>query len=168
MDVKKDTHNLREIRVLDPLPSDGNRHLDMLAYIASPISVILPEIVGTPDPNDYEEVKKAREKFESWGFDIYKVETLIFQKPPPVPMYLVFSYTNALVINDIVIVPQYYDSNPNSPCHIQQLIELDNKALQVFRDAFPGKTIIPIFVPSQVLMGLGSIHCVTLTRPALP
>jgi agmatine/peptidylarginine deiminase len=131
----------------------------MFVYIASQNSVILPSVIDTPNSDDYAKVADAYQKFTAWGFSIHEVETLITSE-------VVFSYTNALVINDIVLVPQYYDpSDPNVTSAIAALQVLDDSALDVFQQAFPGKTVIPIHVPYSVVGGQGSIHCVTMTRP---
>ncbi|MBI5000506.1 MAG: agmatine deiminase family protein [Euryarchaeota archaeon] len=158
-EIIKTRHGLKEIRRLDYLSSDPNLHVDMIAYIVSSNTVILPKIVESPHNDDAFSVQKARTNFLSWGFtNFYEVDTLI-------KSFAIFSYTNALVVNNVVLVPQYYDSNSSSPCHISQLINLDSNALQVFRNAYPGKTVVPIFIPYTVISNWGAIHCLTMTRP---
>ena len=156
----QESNGLKEIRHLDPLASDFNKHLDILAYIASPTSVIISNVIDTPPDTeaDYVLCQSAIDNFQSWGFDVFPVDTLITET-------LSFAYTNALVINNLVFVPQYYDPDVNSASHISQLIDLDSNALIVFQNAFPNKTIVPIFVPYKVICQSGAIHCTTITRP---
>ncbi|MCK5017008.1 MAG: agmatine deiminase family protein [Candidatus Peribacteraceae bacterium] len=158
LEILRERYGLREMRTVDALFTDPNSHLDMIAYLASPNSVILPHLVDSPNEDDFTIIQNAYDNFESWDFNIYEVDTLITDN-------YIFTYTNALVINEIVLVPQYYESDPGSPCHLDQLISLDASALQVFQNAFQGKTIIPIHVPNEVIGGQGAIHCVTMTRP---
>lgn len=64
------------------------------------------------------------------------------------------SYANFLIANNCVLVPVY--SAPN-----------EEHALSIFRDAFPGREIIPIEC-TPLVAGLGSIHCVTQQQPKAP
>ncbi|MCK5017010.1 MAG: agmatine deiminase family protein [Candidatus Peribacteraceae bacterium] len=149
----RNLYGLKGIRYVDPLPSDVNSHLDMIAYIASETSVILPNIWRTPDNDDINKCIRAEASFTSWGFDIYKVDTLITDNH-------VFTYTNALILNDIVLLPQYGDT-----FHSEDLIRLDSLAYQKYHEVFPNKQIIKIDIPWEVISSEGAIHCLTMTRP---
>lgn len=157
--VLTEQYGLQNIRTVNKLYSDPNNHLDMIAFLASPNSVILPRIIESPYEEDYISVQHACNSYSSWGFEIFEVDTYITQQ-------YIFTYTNALILNNIVFVPQYYEEDSSSPFNINELINLDANALQIFQNAFQEKTIIPIHVPPSVLTGQGSIHCMTLTRPA--
>lgn len=64
------------------------------------------------------------------------------------------TYANFLIINGAVLAPVY-----NDPA--------DNAALQVLRQAFPGRDILPI--PALPLIGqYGSVHCASMQIPAAP
>ena len=146
-------YGLKGIRYVDPLPSDVNNHLDMIAYIASESSVILPNIWGTPDNDDITICNYADTDFTSWGFDTYKVETLVTESH-------VFTYTNAVILNDIVLLPQY-----GNTFHSETLIMLDSLAYQKYQEVFPNKLILKIDIPWEVISSEGAIHCLTMTRP---
>ena len=62
------------------------------------------------------------------------------------------SYANFYIANGTVLLPVYSHSN-------------DRKAVQVLKQAFPGRKIVPIECTALVY-GLGSIHCVTQQEPA--
>jgi|GEM_PF-6238360 len=149
----KSAYGLRDIRYINPLASDSNCHLDMIVYFTSSNKVILPHIVETDNLEDFNRVTNAYNNLKSWGFDIIEVDTLISSG-------LIFSYTNALIINDVVLVPQYYHAT-----WIPQLYDYDQNALIKFQQAFPNKEIIPIDIPSEQILNLGAIHCLTMTRP---
>jgi len=59
------------------------------------------------------------------------------------------TYTNAVLINRLVLVPQYECSE-------------DSLALEVYRNALPGYKIIGVDV-SQLIQSGGALHCVTQT-----
>jgi len=62
------------------------------------------------------------------------------------------TYANFLIINDAVLVPTYQDKN-------------DNKAIEIFTQAFPRHKIIAIDC-STLIRQHGSLHCVTMQFPA--
>jgi agmatine deiminase len=82
-----------------------------------------------------------------------QVETL----PMPKPVYfdgqrLPASYANFYIANGIVIVPTFNDSN-------------DPVALNTLRKLFPEREVIGIHCRDLVL-GLGTLHCMTQQLPA--
>ncbi len=64
---------------------------------------------------------------------------------PPNSNY--YTYTNSLIINTTVLVPLYGFS-------------MDQQALQIYRDAMPGYTIIG-YDCNAIIPQLGAIHCIT-------
>jgi agmatine deiminase len=82
-----------------------------------------------------------------------RVETL----PMPAPVLfnkqrLPASYANFYIANKIVVVPVFNDSN-------------DRVALNALAKLFPDREIVPIYCRDLVL-GLGTIHCMTQQLPA--
>jgi agmatine deiminase len=75
----------------------------------------------------------------------------------PWPLYqddqrLPASYANFYVANEIVLMPAY------DPRH-------DDTARATLARCFPGRTVIPVDC-TDLVWGLGSIHCVTQQWPA--
>ena len=63
------------------------------------------------------------------------------------------SYANFLIANDGVLVPTFAQAS-------------DDAALRLFSELFPGKQIVG--VPAQYLVvGLGSLHCLSQQQPAV-
>jgi agmatine deiminase len=144
--ILKNIHGLKEIREV-PTFNSGTNHIDMYVYIASPTTVIIADFINGPVVDD-NQVEAAIVAFESWGFEVIRLAT-----PPPSPYY--FAYTNALVINDRVLVPTY-----NMPWW-------DENAISVFQNAFPLKKIVPIHAETG-LQYSGAVHCAAITKPLMP
>jgi agmatine deiminase len=83
----------------------------------------------------------------------------IEELPMPRPVYfagqrLPASYANFYIANGIVLVPTF-----NDPA--------DRIALNTLASVFPGREVIPIYCRDLVL-GLGTIHCMTQQFPRIP
>jgi agmatine deiminase len=134
---------------------DTHGHVDDLARFVNPTTVVT---VIEPDPLEanYEPLQEnlalLREMKDQDGRPL-RVETL----PMPAPVYfdgqrLPASYANFYVANQIVLAPTFNDPN-------------DALALTKLADLFPGRKIIGIACLDLVL-GLGTIHCMTQQEPA--
>ena len=82
-----------------------------------------------------------------------RVETL----PMPAPVYfdgqrLPASYANFYIANKLVLVPVFNDAN-------------DRVALNALAALFPDRRIVPVACRDLVL-GLGTLHCMTQQEPA--
>ncbi|MCZ6792750.1 MAG: agmatine deiminase family protein [Planctomycetota bacterium] len=62
------------------------------------------------------------------------------------------SYVNFLIVNGGVLVPTYRNGR-------------DERALDVLRGLFPGRQVVGIDC-SELILGLGGVHCLTLEQPA--
>jgi agmatine deiminase len=98
--------------------------------------------------------------------EIYKLMTdLDFQKigkpdidpAKPITGVLASSYLNYLVTNDLVLVATYAGLSPD-------MADEDAKAVQVLRQAFPGRHVEAIDVRA-INVGGGGIHCITRQLP---
>ena len=77
----------------------------------------------------------------------------------PEPVYydnqrLPASYANFYITNSAVIVPTFNDAN-------------DYKAIGIFREIFKTRNVIGIN-STDLILGLGSIHCLTKEQGAIP
>lgn len=133
---------------------DTHGHVDDVARFVDPHTIVLSH---EPDPADenhrrasdnLNRLRYAAENFQGG----LRVVTLPF--PQPVTMEgerLPASYTNFYVANGVVLVPTFNDAN-------------DRTALTTLADLFPGRDVIGIHAVDLVL-GLGSIHCLTQQQP---
>ena len=134
---------------------DTDGHVDDLTRFVNPTTVVT---VVEDDPRDrnYAPLRENRERLQRMTDQDGRplsVETL----PMPRPMYqddqrLPASYANFYIANDIVLMPAY---DPDR----------DDIARATLARCFPDRTVIPIDC-TDLVWGLGSIHCVTQQWPA--
>jgi len=129
---------------------DTHGHVDDLARFTAPDSVVTVVEPDKSDPN-FEPLKENVERLRARG-DL-RVTTL----PMPEPVFfnhqrLPASYANFYIANGIVLAPVFADAN-------------DRVALNALARLFPGREIIGIPCRDLVL-GLGTLHCMTQQQPA--
>jgi hypothetical protein len=69
-----------------------------------------------------------------------------------------YTYTNVVMCNNLVLVPQYTNS---------QVSPLNAGVLQTWRDALPGKTIVGINCEA-IVGSAGVMHCIVMHLPSRP
>jgi agmatine deiminase len=133
---------------------DTHGHVDDLTRFVNPTTVVT---VAEEDSNDVnysplqENLRRLQTMTDQNGRPL-RVETL----PMPAPVYfdgqrLPASYANFYIANRIVLVPTFNDSN-------------DRVALNTLAALFPDRQVIGIACRDLVL-GLGTIHCMTQQQP---
>ncbi len=134
---------------------DTHGHIDDLARFVNPTTVITV-VEDDPSETNYQPLQEnlalLREMKDQDGRPL-RVETL----PMPAPVYfdgqrLPASYANFYIANQVVLVPTFNDPR-------------DALALAKLADLFPGRKVIGIACLDLVL-GLGTIHCMTQQEPA--
>lgn len=134
---------------------DTHGHIDDLARFTDEHTIV---IASEPDPKDAnheplrENLARLREMRDPEG-QPFRIATL----PMPEPVYfagqrLPASYANFYIANELVLVPTFNDKN-------------DRAALNTLAELFPRRSIIGIACLDLVL-GLGTIHCMTQQQPA--
>jgi agmatine deiminase len=134
---------------------DTHGHVDDLARFANATTIVIALEENRSDSNYaplQENLALLKEMRDQDG-NAFRVETL----PMPAPVFfegqrLPASYANFYIANKLVLVPTFNDAN-------------DRVALNVLASAFPDRKIIPIACRDLVL-GLGTIHCMTQQEPA--
>jgi agmatine deiminase len=133
---------------------DTHGHVDDLARFVNPTTVVT---VVENDPSDanysqlQENLALLRNMRDQDGQPL-RIETL----PMPAPVFfdgqrLPASYANFYIANKLVIVPTFNDSN-------------DRAALNTLAKLFPTREVVGIACRDLVL-GLGTIHCMTQQQP---
>jgi agmatine deiminase len=133
---------------------DTHGHVDDLARFVNPGTVVT---VVEKDPSEenfeplQENLARLREMKGQDGRPLH-VETL----PMPAPVYfdgqrLPASYANFYIANQIVLVPTFND--PNDAVALTKLVSL-----------FPGRKIVGV-ASLDLVLGLGTIHCMTQQEP---
>jgi agmatine deiminase len=134
---------------------DTHGHVDDLARFVSPNTIVT---VVEQDPHDanYVPLQENFALLKSMR-DLtgrpFRIETL----PMPAPVYfggqrLPASYANFYIANKLVLVPTFNDPN-------------DRVALNALASLFPGRQVVGIACRDLVL-GLGTVHCLTQQQPA--
>lgn len=138
------------------LGDDTDSHIDTLARMAPDNTIIFQ---GCDDPRDdhfntLAQMHRQLQSFRNLDGQPYK----LIELPWPQACYdengarLPATYANFLVINRAVLVPVYADP-------------ADARALEIIKDAFAGRDIIPIDCRSLIQQH-GSLHCVTMQLAA--
>jgi agmatine deiminase len=134
---------------------DTHGHVDDLARFVNPTTIVA---VVEQDPSDvnYAPLRENLALLKSMK-DMdgrpFRIETL----PMPAPVYfdgqrLPASYANFYIANRLVIVPMFNDAN-------------DRVALNTLAGLFPGREVVGIACRDLVL-GLGTLHCMTQQQPS--
>ncbi len=119
---------------------DTDGHVDMICMPA-PGGEVLLQWCGEDDPN-FPRMAENRRRLEAAGFEVVLCDVLARDGEDTM------SYLNAYVCNGAVIVPQ-----AGKP-------ELDERALAIYRRAFPGREVVG--VPAMTIaFGGGGPHCIT-------
>jgi agmatine/peptidylarginine deiminase len=136
-----------ETLFLPPLPNEETKHVDMYATFTAPGEVIVGRFEAGTDPAGEMVLDFVAQELDARGFLVRRV---------PMPYQgdgIARSYTNALALNDAVLIPEY----PGVPGDLQE-------ALRVFAEAYPDRRLVTI--ESEDIIKLdGAIHCATMTLP---
>ena len=134
---------------------DTHGHVDDLARFVNPTTVVT---IVEEDPKDanyaalQENLAALKSMKDQDGLPL-RIETL----PMPAPVYfdgqrLPASYANFYIANNLVLAPTFNDAR-------------DREALNTLARLFPGREVIGIACRDLVL-GLGTIHCMTQQQPS--
>jgi agmatine deiminase len=134
---------------------DTHGHVDDLARFTNPTTVVTVVERDQTDENYaplQENLMRLREMTDQDGAPL-RVETL----PMPEGVYfdgqrLPASYANFYIANGVVLVPTFNDEN-------------DRTALNKLTELFPDRKVVGVACRDLVL-GLGTIHCMTQQQPA--
>ena len=131
---------------------DTDSHIDMLARFVSPRTIVYAACENKDDPHF-----KPLSLMHAELRDLKSFDNIPYQlKALPIPDAIIddegnrlpASYVNFLVINGAVLLPIYGDKN-------------DDIAIEVLKDCFPDRKIIPINARAAIAQG-GSLHCLTM------
>ncbi|ABB24369.1 agmatine deiminase family protein [Pelodictyon luteolum] len=136
---------------------DTDGHVDDMARFVS-INTVVIAVEDDPEDENYKPLQKNYELLK--GYTNLRGEPLrVVKLPMPDPVYyegerLPASYANFYIANSVVLVPVYR-------------CEQDAEALRILRGCFPDREVVGIDC-SDLIWGLGAIHCVSHEEPADP
>lgn len=155
--ILEDYMGIDSYRKMTVLPYDGIHHIDMHMKLLDEETILVSEYpMGIADgPQITENIEYITTNFQTPFGNNYDIRWI---PAPPSPSGqhphnggAYRTYTNAVIINKTILVPTYRP-------------EVDEEALEIWRDAMPGYRVIGIDVDNngENLINLGgAIHCIT-------
>lgn len=145
--IFRDYYGCQTTTVAPRLVNEGTGHIDMFTHITGPGEVLVGQYDPLADPANAAATDEAARLMQADGFNVTRIPM-----PSNEGHRLWRTYTNALAVNDIVMVPVYDEDS-----------RFEQQALSLFQQAYPNKTIVPID-SDEVIYWSGAVHCVTMTR----
>ncbi len=134
---------------------DTDGHVDQLARFVSDHEIVYSWTTAPRDPRRNALAANLESLKQSLAEQSLKCQLTPLPLPAPIKLFgepLPASYTNFLITNELVLVPQFDDPH-------------DEGAVQLLADRFPTRQVIGL--PSiQLSVGLGSFHCLSQQQPA--
>ncbi|TNJ38352.1 agmatine deiminase family protein [Chlorobaculum thiosulfatiphilum] len=133
---------------------DTDGHVDDMARFVSENTVVIT-VEEDPEDENYQILQENYELLKTMtGLDEKPLN--VVKLPMPEPVYydgerLPASYANFYIANTVVLIPTYRCSR-------------DQQAIDILQQCFPGREVIGIDC-SDLIWGLGAIHCVTHEEP---
>ncbi len=134
---------------------DTDGHIDNLARFVDTDTVLCAYEENPNDPNHRGLLENRRRLDRATDAHGRPFTVRPLPLPGPVAPYgerLPASYANFYIGNRAVLLPVYGHAN-------------DARAEEILTDCFPGRTVVPID-GTQLVVGLGGIHCITQQQPA--
>ncbi len=138
---------------MDELPYDNISHIDMHMKLIDDETLLVGEFPDGVSDGPYIEanLQYVLDNFLTPYGRTYNVVRIPMVPSttgdyPPDAYYRTF--TNALILNDLVLVPQYHDAT------------LNQQAISIYEEAMPGYDIVGINM-ENVIGASGAIHCIT-------
>ncbi|MFK7760369.1 MAG: agmatine deiminase family protein [Phycisphaerales bacterium] len=146
----KDYQNL-DTTLYDPYPAfvDSTQHIDMWMIILDDDKVMISEWVNEPTASWSITSNNAAADFAARGFEVFRVPAVRSGGTH-------YTFTNAVICNDLVLVPFYTNSTAS---------QFNDDALAVWEAAYPDKTIVQINCQALVTAA-GVMHCIVKHVPA--
>lgn len=145
----KDYQNL-DTTLYTPYPSfvDSTQHIDMWMIVLDDDKVMISEWVNEPSASWAVTSDDAAADFVARGFEVFRVPAVRSGGTH-------YTFTNAVICNDLVLVPRYTNSTA---------AQFNDDALAVWESAYPGKTIVQINCQALVTSA-GVMHCIVKHVP---
>ena len=146
----RDYQNLETI-LYTPYPAsvDSTQHIDMWMIMLDDDKVMISEWVNEPNASWAITSNNAAASFAARGFEVFRIPAVRSGGTH-------YTFTNAVICNDLVLVPTYTNSTAS---------QFNDDALAVWQAAYPGKTISQINCQALVTSA-GVMHCIVMHVPA--
>ncbi len=136
---------------------DTDGHVDDMARFVNETTIVIA-VEDDPLDENYKPLQENYRRLQQYtGLDGNPLHIIVLPMPSPL-MYdgerLPASYANFYIANTVVLVPTYRCSR-------------DSEAIAILQECFPERKVIGIDC-TDLVWGLGSIHCLTHEEPELP
>jgi agmatine deiminase len=140
--------------IFDPFPTsvDSTQHLDMWMIVVDDNTVMISEWPTQASSTQAQICDAAAITMAAKGFNVIRIPALRTSGWSGVH----YTYANAVIMNDCVMVPQFSNS---------AVAQYNAQALSIWQAACPGKTIVPINADA-VVTSAGVLHCIMMHVPA--
>ena len=134
---------------------DTDGHIDDIARFVDE-KTVLCAVEDDPSDENYAPLEENYERLQG-ARDQHGAKLDLVRLPMPGKVVyrgtrLPASYANFYIANEAILVPTYNHSN-------------DGRALGILAELFPARKIVPL-PSSDVVIGLGAMHCVTQQQPS--
>jgi agmatine/peptidylarginine deiminase len=134
-----------------PYPTfvDSTQHIDMWMIMLDDNKVLISEWVNEPSASWAVTSDNAAADFAARGFEVFRVPAVRSGGTH-------YTFTNAVICNDLVLVPLYTNASAS---------QYNDDALAVWEAAYPDKSIVQINCQALVTSA-GVMHCIMMHVPA--
>lgn len=132
--------------IVPPMLGEGTGHVDMHVHITGPGHAIVGDYPSSEDSVNAARLDESAQLLQNAGFQVTRIGM-----PYNSGRSVFRSYTNALALNQAVLVPVYDEDD-----------RFESEALAAYAAAYPGRDIVPID-SDDVIYWSGAVHCVTMT-----
>ena len=138
--------------VLEPLIGEGTGHIDMFAKLTGPNTMLLGEYDRSIDPMNRALLERNAQRIEAFAQqNNWPLEIVRIPMPAPRRSGAYPSYTNSLIVNDLVIVPIYPSQR-----------QFQSQAQDAYQEAFSNLYEI-VFIDADLIIEMGgAVHCTTM------
>lgn len=141
-----ETHfRMEEIIFLEPLPDEPTGHLDIFCAVVGPRTAVLS---ASSRPDVQSALERNAKILEERGWNVERVPT------PTTNEQKWGTYTNIMLCNDVVLIPDYPASDPGGI----------TAAMEVYEKLLPNREIVGIDCEALAIKG-GELHCISATLP---
>jgi agmatine deiminase len=140
-----------ETTLWTPFPSyvDSTQHIDMWMIIVGDQNIIISDWPFDSGSTQDAICDNAAADFQSRGWQVTRV-------PARQLSWTHYTYTNAVICNDLVLVPQYTTSG---------MVGYNDDAIAAYQAALPDATIVGLNCES-IIQSAGAMHCIVMHVPA--
>ena len=138
--------------VLEPLIGEGTGHIDMFAKLTGPNTLLLGEYDRSVDPMNRALLERNAQRIEDFAQqNDWPLEIVRIPMPAPRRSGAYPSYTNSLIVNDLVIVPVYPSQR-----------RFQTQAQDAYQKAFSNLYEITFIDADLIIEMGGAVHCTTM------